>query len=250
MRLITLIILVATIAAGPLWAQGFGNFAEEPINAHGAYQRVRDPTGSAPSSRVHMFRLEPGACSARRYDNGMSDCDFNSVRAQLFETRQSQPQEAWYSWDMYLPSDFPLGRRQAGGGNYSFAYWHNRECPNLDIEVPDGQSVLYLRTNTYRGPGNCRAAQRIALGNMRDLVGGWHRFEAHVRWSSGADGLAEIYIDGQRRAAYQGRTITTGTPDFNYFKFGLYLNSGRNTRQVTPAWALFSTPERSRSRPR
>lgn len=248
MRFVFTIFVVALLCATPVFAQGFGRFAEEPINAPGAYQSVRDSSGAAPATRLHMFRLEPGACSARRYDNGLSDCDFNSVRAQLFETRQSQPAEAWYSWHMHLPADFPYGRRQAAGGNYSFAYWHNRECPNLDILAPEGGSTLYLQTNTFRGSGQCTPAQRLRLGDLRTLVGGWHQFEVHVRWSAGGDGFANVYIDGEQRASYRGPTITAGTPNHNYFKFGLYLNNTRSPERVTPAWALFTTPERGSTR--
>ena len=247
MRKLMAMIALFAVFAMPAAAQDFGRFAEEPINAPGAYGMMRDPTGTAPQARVHMFRIDPGACAAARYDNGLSDCDFNSVRSQVYETRQTQPTEAWYAWDMYLPSGFPLARRQIGGGNYSFAYWHNRECPNLDLEIPDGQTTLVLRTNVFRGAGNCRFAQRLPVIAAADLTG-WHQFEMHVRWSSGSDGFAEVYVDGQRRTRYDGPTITVGTPDYNYFKFGIYLNSGRDTRQIAPAWALFTTPERGRSR--
>lgn len=247
MRSLLILFTIFGMLGGTAMAQNFGRFAAEPINAQGAYGMMRDPTGSAPASRVHMFRIDPGACASARYDNGLSDCDFNSVRSQVYETRQTQPTEAWYAWDMYLPNGFPVGRRQEGGGNYSFAYWHNRECPNLDLEIPQGQSTLVLRTNIFRGAGDCRFAQRLPIINASELTG-WHQFEMHVRWSTGNDGFAEVYVDGQRRTRYDGPTITAGTPDHNYFKFGIYLNSGRDTMAVTPAWALFTTPERGRSR--
>lgn len=242
------IIFVAILLGSSAQAQGFGRFDEEPINAPDGYRLVRDPTGSAPTRRVHMFQIDAGTCSARPYGNGFNDCHFQSVRSQLFETRQTQPTEAWYQWSMYLPADFPFGAQQPAGGNYSFAYWHNRECPNIDFEVTDGRSTLYLRTNRYNGPGNCVFLDRIPIVDIASLVGRWRSFEVFVRWSEGADGRAEVYFDGQLMTTYQGPTITRGTPDYNYFKFGIYLNNTRDTNLVRQAIAFYTEPKRASTR--
>lgn len=113
-RLIAVLVLNC-ISASAILAQGFGQFAEKPINAPGSYDRARDPTGTAPERRVHLFSIDAGTCSARPYGNGFNDCHFQSVRSQLFETNQVQPREAWYGWYMYLPPSFPLSNQQQGG---------------------------------------------------------------------------------------------------------------------------------------
>lgn len=114
--------------------------------------------------------------------------------------------------------------------------------------VPQGSNRLVLQSNIYGGPGNCRADQRIDLGSLQARRGAWLRFEVHVIWSGGPDGFAEVFLDGQPAGRLSGRTIARGTPNYNYFKFGIYLNNTRNTQLVTPVQLMFTTPVRARSR--
>jgi hypothetical protein len=227
---------------------GFGKFQKEPINAPGSYAVVTDPTGSSPVKKVHSFRVFPGECSDKKYSNGNSDCSFKSVRSQAYETNKKQPTDAWYSWYQYLPGDFPLGSAQKAGGTYSFAYWHNGECPNIDIGVAENSANLFMQTNVFGGPGNCTPDQRINLGSMAGLRGSWHRFEVHVKWSAGADGIVETYIDGNKVGKLAGRNITKGAPQKNYFKFGIYLHGTRGTEKIVPATAFFTGLARAGSR--
>jgi hypothetical protein len=227
---------------------GFGSFKKEPINAPGSYKIVKDSTGAAPAAKLHSFTITPGACSDRKYTNGNSDCTFKSVRSQAYETEQKQPHDAWYAWDMYFPSDFPVGLQQPAAGFYQFAYWHNGECQNLTLasETANG-TALFLQTQTFVG-GDCQPAQRLPVADLKSLRGRWHRVEMHVVWSRGADGLAEIWLDGKFRQRLSGRNITAGAPARNYFKFGIYLCCTKGTELIAPATMYYTTPVRAKTR--
>jgi hypothetical protein len=239
---------LSLIAIGSAFAQGFGGFQKEPINASGSYRIIADPTGSAPSPKVHSFSISAGACSKKAYGNGNSDCTFKSVRSQAYEGGGRQPADSWYSWYMYIPPNFPLGAAQKAGGTYSFAYWHNGECPNVDIGAAQNSTGLFLQTNIFGGAGKCNPDRRIGLGSLQSLRGKWHRFEFHIKWSGGSDGIVEAHIDGRRVGALAGRNITKGAPSKNYFKFGIYLHGTRGTEHVVPATAYFARVARAGSR--
>ena len=244
--------LVALVLSGGTAAAdraGFGRFQKEPINAPGSYRIVRDPTGAAPAAKLHSFTISPGACSDSKFTNGKSDCTRQSVRSQAYETEQKQPPDAWYAWDMYFPNDFPVGRQQTASGFYQFAYWHTGECQNLSLvsETMNNGTMLALQTQTVVG-GDCQTGQRLPVADIRALRGGWHRVEMHVVWSKGADGLAEVWLDGKLRQRLKGRNITAGAPPKNYFKFGIYLCCTKGTERIAPATVYFTTPARALTR--
>lgn len=241
------VLLAMALPAAAQDLKGWGGFLKEPINRPGTYKVVADPTGAGPTGRVHWFRIDAGSCSNKAHGNGNSDCTFNSVRAQAYEKSKSQPAKAWYAWSMYLPGDFPLAAGQPAGGHLSLAYWHNGECPNLDIAVPQGSTKLIMQTMRLHGK-DCLPGDRITLGDAAKLRGKWHRFELHAVWSKGAEGLVEVFIDGNRAGAIRGANLTAGAPAKNYFKFGLYLNNTRGTKLVAPATAYFAGFTRADSR--
>lgn len=235
---------LATSAAS---TQDFGGFLKEPINAPGSYQVVANPTGTGPSGKVHRFHIKPGPGSSKSYDNLASDCDFNSIRAQAYEKGKSQPAEAWYGWSMYVPGDFPMGRGQPAGGHLALAYWHSGECPHLEIAVPEGSTRLILQSRRMQGK-SCMPGDRITLGDLGAWRGRWLRVEMHVRWSKAKDGLAEAHIDGRKVGTIAGPTLTTGVPNKNYFKFGLYLCCTSGTKGIAPATAYFADLTRAKTR--
>ena len=244
-------LVIATAGVGHA-KDGFKRFREEPINAKGSYKLIPDPTGEAGTSKVDRFTILPGKCnSSSKYSNGNSDCTFKSVRSQLYQPPpQTQPKEAWYGWSMYLPPDFPFGNKQTAG-LYSFAYWHNGDCPHLAVVSDTGRSTkLRLQTNIVPKDGSfdCYPDMKIEFADLADLLGKWHRFEAHVRWSTGADGFAELFLDGTSVAAFKGRTLSLHKPKRNYFKYGLYLCCTKGTEGVTPATALYAKITRARTR--
>jgi hypothetical protein len=227
---------------------GFGDFKEEPINAPGQYRLIDDPTSEALSSKVYSFTISPGVCSDEKYDNGNSDCSFNSVRTQLYEQGRTQPPgENWYQWQMYLPEEFPLGERQSARGLYNFAYFHNGECPHLSFTTETlREPRLFLQINHVLYD-KCLPQKYIDLGAIEPMRGAWHRFELAVLWSTGDDGYARVFIDGNRVADYQGHTLVKEYSRRAYFKFGIYLCCTEGVEKVREATNYFTGIQRGRS---
>ena len=229
----------------------FGPFKKEPINAPGSYKLISDPTGQASTPKVHSFTIKPGKCSTAKHFGGTSDCTFKSVRSQLYEPNKKQPKEAWYAWNMYLPSDFPVHTQQAATGLYSFGYWHNGYCPHVSIVSDTGfSSKLRMQTMTVLtdGSNDCIPDKMITIADLNALRGKWHRFEVHIRWSSDDDGLVDVFLDGTQVASHRGRTLTAGRSKGNYFKYGVYLCCTKGSELVTRATALYTGVARSNTR--
>lgn len=254
MRLPTWVLAILILLPEPGSSQDAGvfkAFKTDPNTPRGAHKVVPDPTGSAAMSKVHMFQLEPGNCSNRRHvSSNSSDCKFNSMRATAYEPDFKQKSDEWVSWSMYLPRDFPVGRQQAAGGLYTFAYWHNTLCPHVSLVSDTGNSTnLFLQTNKTdpTGKWNCIPDQRIPIADLRDLRGKWNRFELRTVFRADNRGGVELYLNGSRVLARNMRTISPG-PRKNYFVFGLYLCCTKGTEHITPATALYTRLSRARSR--
>ena len=224
-------------------SHGFKRFIFQEASLPRSHWVADDPTGSAPSPKVDVFSLKPGPCSRIPHPNGNTDCTYGSLRSQMREDARSQPHEVWAAWSMYLPSDFPVGKGQAARGMYTFAYFHNSECPNVAL-VSDSTytTKLFLQTNLLgrQGEYTCLPDQRIEIADLRKLRGAWHRFEMHVVFSKGDDGVAQVYLDGKLVADYRGHTITLGAKQGNYFVYGVYLCCTTGSDKITPALALYS----------
>ena len=220
----------------------FGAFIKDDLSAPGTVNKIADPTGSAPTSKVHAFSLPSGYCNPKKYDAGAkdSDCTWNSSRSQMRQSSKSQPKEAWYGWYTYFPPDFAYGSRQTKG-HYEFAYWHNHQCPHLSFSGgPKNDGNLYIETNKALGNYECGPRDLIKVATFKELLGHWVRFEVFVKWSNDSTGQAIVYLDGKQRAVLNGATLTKGLESINYFKFGIYLCCTKDFRQIRGTSMLYA----------
>lgn len=249
MRLRFLVAVAALLLASTGFGQAkdaFEKFKVEPLGAKGSYQRIPDPTGDAQSPMVESFTILPGKCKG-------TDCQQKSVRSQVYEPKpfQKQPKEAWYGWSMYLPADFPAGSAQAATGLYSLAYWHNGDCPHVGFVSDTGFGTkLRLQTMTVPkdGSNDCHPDTMIEFADLDDLRGEWHRFEVHIKWSTGDDGMVDVFLDGEEVVSFSGRTVSLEKPTPNYFKYGVYLCCTKGNGLVAPATILYKDIARADTR--
>lgn len=242
--------LVALAFAIPVAAQDFGSFKRDELSAPGTAAKVKDPTGSAPAKPVYGFTLPAGYCNPKPYDPGgaESDCTFRSSRSQMFETKKSQPAEAWYGVHVYFPKSFPIGGAQTRG-HYEFFYWHNRQCPHLTFASDAGGSdQLYLQGNRALGNFDCEPTAKRPIISMKKLLGRWTKFETFVRWSSGSDGRVEVYVDGKLVLAEDGPTLVAGYETVNYFKFGVYLCCTKDVGLIKEGSVYYAGVSRAKTR--
>ena len=59
----------------------------------------------------------------------------------------------------------------------------------------------------------------ILLIPRSELKGKWHQIEVNVGWSRNSDGFFKVWVNGEQKANYTGRTITANEAIFRY---GIY----------------------------
>lgn len=244
--LAVLLLFTGTVAE----ADGFGSFKRDEMSAPKTAGKVKDPTGASPASPVFGFRIPAGYCNPKPYEPGgkESDCLYGSARSQMVEGSKKQPKEAWYGWYVYFPADFPYGPRQTKG-HYEFAYWHNKQCPHLTFSNDAGSGgMLNLEHNRALGNYECEPVYKVPVVSFKKLLGKWTKFETHVRWSSGKDGLVEIYVDGELAVTKNGPTLVKGFENTNYFKFGTYICCTGDAARIRENSVYFSGVKRASSR--
>ena len=252
---LTLSMLILIAFPSWLFAQtlsGFDKFIVESGNIPRSAKTIKDPTGTAPTRKVFSFSLKPAPCATIVHTDNHTDCTFSSLRSQLIENpRTVQSKEVWTAWSLYLPSEFAVAGNQSGGGMYTFAYFHNTECPNVGL-ISDTSigSMLYLQTNIRgrQGDYTCLPDQRVPIVDLKKLRGAWHRFELYTKFSSSADGRAEVYLDGKLVAALNGHTITVGAAPKNFFVFGVYLCCNKNSLAINSVTGYYAGLSKAKTR--
>mgnify|MGYP000845544435 FL=1 len=221
------------------------------------YKKINDPTGLAPTKKVHFFKFGSECGDNKRGKKKKdhvgewkdSDCAENSVRSEIAENvwddnrpGDGQPKEAWYRWNVFLPKDFPI----QDTGKLLLGQWHNGECPHVSFTSPGkANGVLYFETmKTWQG--DCKDTMRIPFTSIQELRGKWTEFVMLAKWSNKADGRFQIYINGELAMKWNGRTLTKGKESRNYLKVGIYQCCNNKKILIKPASALFTNPEISK----
>lgn len=205
--LAALVLLASGPAAEGGGALDRGDFAafKRSLNAksHG-YAVIADPTGAAPASPVERFDVRPGDC-------GQEDCRRDRERSELSEQGARSPlgTTAWYGWSFFLPQDWPavwptktvLGQFHQEDAHPVWMFLHHKNGLVLDRQTQGKTESL------------------TPLLSERDLRGKWHRIEVHAKWAADASGFFEVWVDGTRKYAMRGQTMTARKV---FFKYGVY----------------------------
>lgn len=231
-------------------------FYKEENSPKSSFGKTKDPL-SGSGEKVQMLRLDPAKCI-----NG--DCDANSARALMHEDvysgrpkgKSGQPTEAWYSWEIYLPPDFPYGPKQARGGLQFAEFKHTNHCASVNLVHTSGydDDDLYWRITKYTGASpdqvseECKLVRQTRVARMRDLVGRWTKFELFVRWSREGDGQMKLFINGEKKMAFEGATCLEDCVRFNPFYYGIYLSNAPSRDSIKDTYVLFKNVDRAASR--
>lgn len=203
-----LIIVLGLSACQTVNRGSFGEFMRSLNTTSYGYQVVDDPTGSAPTSMVERFEVQPGDCSAAY---GWSDCKNDRERSELSERHKSWTRGTtkWYGWSFYVPEDFinifptktVLGQFHQEGSHPVWLFQHANYGFFLDKQV-------FGRTRGF-----------YKLIEENDLRGKWHRIEVHAKWTKKDDGFFKVWVNGEQKFDYSGQTMTATA---TYFKYGIY----------------------------
>ncbi|WP_435188505.1 heparin lyase I family protein [Pseudothioglobus sp. nBUS_23] len=223
------------------------------------YSYITDPTGKF--NKVHKFTTGSECGSKTRdidWDNMVgemetSDCGENSVRSQMVEQvwednrpGDIQPNQQWYSWDVYLPNDFPI----QDSGKLLLGEFHNSECPHIAFTSQGGEDNGVLHFTTQKlSDGDCadygEDTSKIPITQIQDMRGKWTNFHLEMKWENNETGLANLWLNGKQVLAYKGRTLTLQKENLNFMLIGLYQCCNDRDKVIKPAMAYFTTPKTS-----
>lgn len=231
-------ILAIVLLCTPVFAADKGGFArfERSLNStpHG-YQVVDDPTGAAPSPKVERFEVRAGECE----ENGAwSDCRADRERSELaeFDSRSLEGAEAWYGFSFYLPEDWP----DVWPTKTVIAQWH-QERRHVVWMLLHRRGALVL--DNQSGGATSEYVELIPAG---DLTGRWRRIEFYAKWSTGRDGVVQLYLDGDLKVERLGPNMTA---DKVYFKYGVYRSFiSRHGHPVPTQTAYFANVSKAKAR--
>lgn len=186
----------------------FGEFKRSLNNTEYGYLVITDPTGSAPVKFVERFEVQPGDCAA---NDGWDDCANDRERSELSERGNRNPhgETHWYGWSLYVPDDhinvFPT--------KLALGQFHQQN-DHVVWMFQNGAGGIYLDDQVTG-----RTRSKTTLIEPGDLVGRWHRFEVHAKWTRQDDGFFRVWVNGVQKADYTGPTMSA---EIVYFKYGVY----------------------------
>ncbi len=118
-------------------------------------------------------------------------------------------QEAWYAFSFLIPKDFPVVDTRLVIGS----------CKQTDVSRP-------IMAQRYRNGKHTLTVE--SHGKKEDYKlpsfnqGEWVDMLYRLRYSTGKDGLVEVWMNGKLVAAYSGPTAEQGFRNAFYHKIGLY----------------------------
>jgi len=117
--------------------------------------------------------------------------------------------EAWYGFALLIPQDFPIVDTRLVISS----------CKQSDVSRPitaqrfrNGKHTLTVESQGQRKEYRLPA---IRPGRWSDMI-------YHLRYSTGPDGLVEVWMNGEQVVAYRGPTAEADAKDAFYNKIGLY----------------------------
>jgi hypothetical protein len=200
-----LIVVLGFSACRSVDRGSFGSFKRSLSTTSHGYAVIEDPTGSAPTKLVERFEVRPGDCGSGSTYN---DCNNDRERSELSEEDKSRTLGTtnWYGWSLFVPEDhvniYPT--------KVAFGQFHQK-----------GARPAWLFQNSsggYHADDNLYGSN-YKLVDEKDLRGKWHRIEVHAKWSKIDDGFFKVWVNGEQKVDFSGRTMTATAM---YFKYGLY----------------------------
>jgi len=159
---------------------------------------------------------------------GGDDCGWNSERTELGSDVSDRPgDDRWYAWSVYhqnyqwLNNVAPIhGQFKTSNSGHQYAFFnmdqHRGMVINFDaFEGWSGSKVLIPKS---------------------EISNQWHDIRVHAKWSTGADGIFQIWVDGILKLDRRGPNAIDN--DSIWFRFGIYApqanraGAGRPTQVV------------------
>jgi hypothetical protein len=171
---------------------------------------VPDPTGE--DRKVMEVTLRTG---------DMAEAGGVGERAELSEaTRFHLPTgtDVWYSFQLYVPTDFPLVDRRLVLGQWKQA------CG--DCTADHSPAIANRYRNGVFSITVQEADKRIVLFEEKaDIRGRWNQLVYHFKLTPAADGFLQAWLNGRQVVDHKGPLGYPDDLDSVYFKIGLYRDT-------------------------
>jgi hypothetical protein len=128
----------------------------------------------------------------------------------------AQGEEQWWTHSLLFPDDYAAPAASAAdpwpwGVVFDFHQTGSEGQANFEVEVVGEPPQLKMAISggavvSNGAPGS--PTRRWQIGPL--IRNHWYRFRYHVRWSSGADGFFDAWVDGRSVLAYRGATLYAG----------------------------------------
>ena len=163
---------------------------------------------------VHGVRLEtePGDAGIA----GSGRAERTDLALSPAATGCGEGAEQWWTHSLLFPADYRLPQvteadRWPWGVVFAFHQTGSEGQANYEIEVAGEPPQLRLAISagpvvSNGAPGS--PTRRWPIGPVEKNH--WYRFVYHVRWSAGAGGFFDAWIDGRQVLRYRGPTLYTG----------------------------------------
>lgn len=157
------------------------------------------------------------------------ECD-GTIRAEFSRTDEAPDSERWYAWSFYVPEDV-----ETDPDFWIFWQLHQKKGDRDEWPRPpltgrirgDGLEVRSDWQTDADEPGENRVWRYGELER-----GAWHDMVVHARWSLDADGLVEVWQDGELVAEREGPNVWVDGGDI-FLKFGVYKGQEANDADKT-----------------
>ncbi len=214
--------------------------------------------------KSERFEVRPGDCTKSRwYPKGWNDCKTDRERSELEQIKhkncsvpycgpwQRQGDEYWYRWSLYIPEGHQniFRTKLAYGQFHQFRIKPMGGCPPAFMfQEYGGGYWLNIQPTILGYDDNYR------LLEVDKFVGKWNDIVVHARWSGGNDGWFSVWVNGDPKVDYHGKTMACqGVASSNidvYFKYGVYrsfMSRSSKSKTVTTI-AYYDGVVRSKSR--
>ena len=159
-----------------------------------------------------------GGFSARFELNYDDDLAAGGKRAEVLRPYDQPHDEMntdyWYGFSVLIPRDWVVESWPE-----IIAQWHDSSLlglsPPLSLRIESDTFIL----NSRRDGGGVNGDD-FWVGPV--ILAKWVDWVFHVKWSSGPDGMIEVWQNGQLLVSRNGPSIYSGNPIGPYFKMGLY----------------------------
>ena len=210
-----------TLSSGSGWR--FERSLRVGAKKHG-YQVVSAPYHPVRyGQNSEKFEVRPGDCS-RSTGGGWDDCKNDRERSELIQRGNTQKEgdEYWYRWSIYIPESHQnLYRTKVCYGQF-----HQEYCePVLMFNEHEGGYWLSIDEQLID-----YGEQNINLLRAQDFVGRWNDIVVHIRWTKKKNGWVKVWVNGEEKVEYVGKTIACRQV---YFKYGVYRSFISRRKKLT-----------------